>query len=70
MGHKSGTYGEINYSGNQLTIDIDPNNTLGGIALTSGQERVECYWDGNQWVCTSIGFAGASQSQAQAPGAD
>jgi hypothetical protein len=69
MGHKHGTYGDVNYSGNQLTIDIDPNNTLGGIALTSGQERVECYWDGNQWVCTSIGFAG-NQAQAQAPGAD
>ena len=69
MGHKSGSYGEIDYNGNHLSIDVDPN-TLGAIALTSGHERVECYWDGNQWVCTSVGFAGTGQSQAQAPGAD
>ena len=68
MGQKSGTYGNVNYNGNHLTIDIDPNNTLGAIALTSGQERVECYWDGNQWVCQAIGFATSSESPAAQAG--
>lgn len=68
MGQKSGTYGNVNYNGNHLTIDIDPNNTLGAIALTSGFERVECYWDGNQWVCQSIGFATSEQPPAAQAG--
>ena len=63
MGHKSGSYGEIDYNGNHLTIDAN-TQTIGGFALTSGHERVECYWDGNQWVCTSIGFATSPEPPA------
>ena len=61
---KSGSYGDITYDGTSLSIEIDPNNTLGAIALTSGHERVECYWDGNQWVCQSIGFSSPPPSEA------
>lgn len=67
MGHKSGSYGEINYNGNHLSIDVDPE-TLGAIALTTGHERVECYWDGNQWVCQSIGFATSAEPPAAQAG--
>ena len=63
MGEKSGSFGHVTYDGNTLNIEIDPDS-LGSIALNDGQGRVECYWDGNEWVCRVIGFGTSGQSQA------
>ena len=52
---KTGSFGSVTYGGTMLSIEINPN-TLGGIALTSGEDRIECYFDGTQWVCNSIDF--------------
>ena len=62
MGEKIGSYGNVSYEGTTLNIEIDPNS-LGSIAIMDGHSRLECFWDGNQWVCQSIGFAGSSSSQ-------
>jgi hypothetical protein len=67
MGQNVGSYGSVSYSENTLTIEIEPS-TLGSIALTSANGRVECYWDGNQWVCNSVTFAQAD-NQSQSPSA-
>ena len=66
MGQSVGSFGSISYQGNTITIEIE-TETLGSLALTAPDSRVECYWDGSQWVCNSIGFsqsqtAGQSQS--------
>ena len=45
----------ITYEGNKLTIEIGPNS-LGDVAVTDGVERIECFWDGTQWVCNIITF--------------
>ena len=55
MGEKTGSFGTVTYEGETLNIDITPD-TLGGIALTSGDDRIECYFDGTQWVCNTISF--------------
>jgi hypothetical protein len=54
-GNKTGSFGTVTYAGATLNIEINPH-TLGGIALTSGDDRIECYFDGTQWVCNSIDF--------------
>jgi hypothetical protein len=62
---KTGGYGNITYGGNGgKNLDVDANpNTLGELKMTSATgEEVQCFWDGVQWVCTSISFA---QGQAQ-----
>ncbi len=59
MGQNVGSFGSISFQGNTITIEIE-SDTLGSLALTAPDSRVECYWDGNQWVCNAIGF---SQSQ-------
>lgn len=59
MGQSVGSFGSISSQGNTITIEIE-TETLGSLALTSRDSRIECYWDGNQWVCNSITF---SQSQ-------
>jgi hypothetical protein len=68
MAEKSGTFGTVAYTDNNLNIEITPD-TLGSIALTARDGRIECHWDGNQWVCSAVTFStsnGESQSQ-QAP---
>jgi hypothetical protein len=62
MGEKTGSFGTVTYEGDTLNIESN-SNTLGGIALTSGEDRIECYFDGTQWVCNSIDFAPAPSSQ-------
>lgn len=64
MGEKTGPFGSVCYEGNSINIDILPN-TLGSLALTHSGGRIECYWDGNQWVCTSLTFDTQSQNQSQ-----
>jgi hypothetical protein len=62
---KNGGYGNITYGGNGgKNLDVDANpNTLGELTMTSDTgDQVQCFWDGVQWVCTSISFA---QGQAQ-----
>ena len=55
MGQNNGTYGDVSYTGNSITIEIEPN-TLGSVALTTSDARIECYWDGSQWVCNAVSF--------------
>jgi len=62
MGEKIGTFGSVTYDGSEITIDIDPD-CLGSLALTARDGRIECYWDGNQWVCQALTF-GSGESQA------
>ena len=57
MGKESGDFGTITYNGNTLTIEID-SGSIGSVQLTSGTGRRECFWDGNQWVCTVVIFGG------------
>ena len=61
MGQHVGSFGSVNYSGNTITIEIEAE-TLASLALTSANGRIECYWDGTQWVCNSVTFS-VSQSQ-------
>ena len=56
---ESGSFGSITSEGNTLTVEIGPNS-LGVIALTDGLGRMECFWDGQQWVCNSITFGTTS----------
>lgn len=56
MGQRIGSFGSISYQGNTITIEVE-SETLGSLAITSPDTRVECYWDGSQWVCNSIGFS-------------
>lgn len=53
--NENGSFGSISYDGNTLTIEIAANS-LGVIAVTDGHGRIECFWDGTQWVCNSITF--------------
>jgi hypothetical protein len=62
MGEKTGSFGSVTYDGDTLNIESN-SNTLGGIALTSGEDRIECYFDGTQWVCNSINFGPTPSSQ-------
>ena len=68
MPQHNGSFGNISYAQNDntITIEIDPA-ALGDIALTSPSGRIECYWNGVEWVCNSITFAGASSGQSQSP---
>ena len=62
MGHDSGSFGTITYNGNTITIQAEPD-TLGDISVTAAVGRIQCFWDGTQWVCNSILFSqGESQS--------
>jgi hypothetical protein len=68
MGQNVGSFGCVSYNSNSITIEIEPN-TLGSLALTSGDGRIECYWDGTQWVCNFVTFnqsESASQSATSA----
>jgi hypothetical protein len=67
MPQHNGSFGSITYNNNDatITIEIDPA-ALGDLALTSADGRIECYWNGTEWVCNSILFAGSGQSQPQA----
>ena len=65
MGQKSGSFGQVSYEGNNITIEID-SNSIGSLALTSGGGRIECYWDGNEWVCQSVSFGQSQSEQAAA----
>ena len=51
----NGSFGSVSHDGTTLTIDIDPNS-MGGIALTSGDDMIKCFWDGTQWVCNDLTF--------------
>ena len=61
MGQTEGSFGSISYSANTITIEIE-SNTLGSLALTDSDGRIECYWDGTQWVCNRIIFNPSGQS--------
>ena len=71
MPQHNGTFGTISYETNDNTIHIaiDPA-ALGDIALTSPTGRIECYWNGVEWVCNSVTFAGAGSSQSQSSSAN
>lgn len=60
---KTGSFGSVTYGGKRLSIESN-FSTLGGIALTSGEDRIECYFDGTQWVCNSIDFGPTSSSES------
>ena len=62
--------GNITYDGNRITVEGEPN-TLGDVSVTSANGRIQCFWDGTQWVCNAIGFsqsAPAAQTKAGAAG--
>lgn len=69
MPQDNGSFGSVTYDGNSINIEINPD-ALGSLALTASDGRIECYWDGVQWVCNSIGFASQSQGNAQAAKSD
>ena len=55
MPQHNGTFGTISYETNDNTIhiEIDPA-ALGDVALTSPTGRIECYWNGVEWVCNRV----------------
>ena len=72
MPQTNDSFGNVSYDGNTLHIEID-SSALGDVALTSPNGRMECYFDGQKWVCNSIMFAGSGSgqnpNQVQAKGA-
>jgi hypothetical protein len=58
MPQNNGLFGAITTDGNKITIEV-PSGTdlLGDVAVTSAVGRVQCFWDGTQWVCNSIEFS-------------
>jgi hypothetical protein len=66
MPQHNGSFGSISYNNNDttITIEIDPA-ALGDLALTSPDGRIECYWNGTEWVCNSILFASGNPNPAQ-----
>jgi hypothetical protein len=60
---KIGSFGSITSDGNTLTIEIE-DNSLGNVSLTDGSGRMECFWDGTQWVCNDITFGETSSRSA------
>ena len=58
---ESGSFGSVSYDGSTLTIEIT-SDALGGVQLTSGFDKIECFWDGTQWVCGVITFGTNPQS--------
>jgi hypothetical protein len=56
MGKNIGSFGSVVSEGNKITIEVDPGS-LGDIAVTSAAGRIQCFWDGVQWVCNSIEFS-------------
>jgi hypothetical protein len=67
MGEHTGEFGSIIYDGNKITVEAEPD-TLGDVSITYAVGRIQCFWDGTQWVCNAIGFS-TSQGQGQAQGA-
>ena len=61
MDERTGDFGTISYDGNRITVEAEPD-TIGDVSITYTAGRVQCFWDGTQWVCVGIGFVG-SQSQ-------
>ena len=49
------TFG-ITHSGNKITVEAEPD-TLGDVCVTAALGRMECFWDGTQWVCNAVGFS-------------
>ena len=66
MPQTNGSFGNVSYDGNTIHIAIDPA-ALGDVALTSPTGRMECYWNGTEWVCNSITFAGSGASGSPNP---
>ena len=65
MGHNSGSIGNISYEGNKITVEAEPDS-IGDVSITTPFGRVQCFWDGTQWVCNSIGFTqSGTESQSQ-----
>jgi hypothetical protein len=65
----NGSIGNITYDGNSITVEGEPDS-IGDVSVTTAFGRIQCFWDGVQWVCSSIGFgtsqsASAGQSQAK-----
>jgi hypothetical protein len=52
---QSETFG-ITVSGNKITVEAEPD-TLGDVNVTAALGRMECFWDGTQWVCNAVGFS-------------
>jgi hypothetical protein len=48
--------GNIRYEGNKITVEAEPDS-IGDVSITTAVGRVQCFWDGSQWVCNSIGFS-------------
>jgi len=66
MGQHTGSFGTISYepNDNKITIEID-SSALGDLALVSPTGQIKCYWNGVEWVCNSVTFAGSGTGQAQ-----
>lgn len=63
MGQNAGSFGTIIYDGNKITIEAEPDS-LGDVSITTAEGRIQCFWDGVQWVCNSIGFSTSQSASA------
>jgi hypothetical protein len=65
MLQNNGSFANIIYDGNKITLEAEPDS-LGDVSVTATLGRIQCFWDGAQWVCNSILFSqGGGQSQNQ-----
>ena len=60
---QSPTPATISHNGNKITVEAEPGD-LGDVALTTRDGRMQCFWDGNQWVCNSVSFIQSPEGQA------
>lgn len=61
--YQSETFG-ITVSGNKITVEAEPD-TLGDVNVTAALGRMECFWDGTQWVCNAVGFSLRADAASQ-----
>lgn len=69
MPHNNGSIANIVHDGNKITVEAEPDS-LGDVSVTAELGRMQCFWDGTQWVCNSIFFSqsgsqGGYQSESQ-----
>jgi hypothetical protein len=63
QGQNTGSIGNIRYDGNKITVEGEPDS-IGDVSITTAFGRVQCFWDGVQWVCNSIGFSTSQSANA------
>lgn len=66
MPQNTGSLANIRYDGNKITVEAEPDS-IGDVSITTALGRVQCFWDGTQWVCNSIGFLTGQSGDAGQP---